>query len=626
MAAEPDRSAPARVHARVRAAGDHGAPRGGAASGDAVPGRRADEALEVEAVEGTLADLGEGAVALAIAGGTLGRRRRREGRHRRARDLDELARRLAGRPLHRPRRQVARRRPPRPARRGGGGPSLELDHDTMVAAYLLDPGRRTYDLLELAADARHRPPSRAGRTASRRTTASSRSAEEAEAADPAGRGAAGLRAGRAPAPAHRGARPGAAAARGRAAADRGPGGDGARGAASSTPSGWPRIGEGFGERIGELEAEIYELAGKEFTIGSPQQVGRGPLRRARPDQQAPRQDRLLDRRPRARPDPRRAPDRRQDRALARADQAEEHLPRLAAGADRPRDRPHPHHLQPDRDGHRAALQHQPQPAEHPDPHRGGAARPRLLRRRAGRAAALGRLQPGRAAGPRPRRRRGGAEGDLRRAARTSTRRPPPRSSTPTATRSAPASARRRRWSTSGSPTASPAYGLADRLNIAQRRPGPTSPATSSASRRSSAFIDETIAVAAGGGLRDDADGAPAPDPRAALGPPPDARPGRAARRQHADPGHRRRHHQGRDGARPPRARRGGAEDPPDPADPRRAALRGPARRRWRRRPSWSERRCAPPSSSTPRWRWTSASARTGSRRSRTKKGARGRPS
>ena len=33
------------------------------------------------------------------------------------------------------------------------------------------------------------------------------------------------------------------------------------------------VGAGFGERIDTLEKEIYELAGKEFTIGSPQQVG-----------------------------------------------------------------------------------------------------------------------------------------------------------------------------------------------------------------------------------------------------------------------------------------------------------------------------------------------------------------
>ncbi len=34
------------------------------------------------------------------------------------------------------------------------------------------------------------------------------------------------------------------------------------------------VGAGFGERIEALEAEIYELADEEFTIGTPQQVGR----------------------------------------------------------------------------------------------------------------------------------------------------------------------------------------------------------------------------------------------------------------------------------------------------------------------------------------------------------------
>ena len=33
------------------------------------------------------------------------------------------------------------------------------------------------------------------------------------------------------------------------------------------------IGKGMAERIDELEREIYDLAGHEFTIGSPQQLG-----------------------------------------------------------------------------------------------------------------------------------------------------------------------------------------------------------------------------------------------------------------------------------------------------------------------------------------------------------------
>ena len=77
------------------------------------------------------------------------------------------------------------------------------------------------------------------------------------------------------------------------------------------------------------------------------------------------------------------------------------VPRLAAdgrGAaqDGRRRRPDPHHLQPDDRGHRTAVVDRPQPAEHPDPHRGGPPDPRGLRRRAGlRVADDGRLQPDR---------------------------------------------------------------------------------------------------------------------------------------------------------------------------------------------------------------------------------------
>ncbi len=52
----------------------------------------------------------------------------------------------------------------------------------------------------------------------------------------------------------------------------------------------------------------------------------------------------------------------------------------------------------------------------------------------------------------------------------------------------------------------------------------------------------------GGGLRDDPDGTPPPDPGAALQPAADAPARRAARREHRDPGHRGGHHQGGDGA------------------------------------------------------------------------------
>ena len=80
----------------------------------------------------------------------------------------------------------------------------------------------------------------------------------------------------------------------------------------------------------ELEREIFELAGEEFTIGSPKQLeeilfGKLGLSRKRRGKTG-----LLDRRAGAAGDPPRARDHPQDRALPRADQARADLPRRAA--------------------------------------------------------------------------------------------------------------------------------------------------------------------------------------------------------------------------------------------------------------------------------------------------------
>ena len=50
--------------------------------------------------------------------------------------------------------------------------------------------------------------------------------------------------------------------------------------------------------------------------------------------------------------------------------------RRGAAQDGRRRRPHPHDVQPDDRGHRPAVLDRPQPAEHPDPHRGGPPDPR----------------------------------------------------------------------------------------------------------------------------------------------------------------------------------------------------------------------------------------------------------
>ena len=93
----------------------------------------------------------------------------------------------------------------------------------------------------------------------------------------------------------------------------------------------------------------------------------------------------------------------------------------------------------------------------------------------------------------------------------------------------------------------------------------------------------TIAQASDGGLRDHAVRPHRRDPGAALAQLPDAPAGRAAGGQHGHPGHRRRHHQGRDGARARRAARRRPGDAAGAADPRRAAVRGPRATRSSRR-------------------------------------------
>ena len=109
---------PARVHARVRAAGGHGTARRGAARGGGGAGPQGRDRARGRVRRGRRpTDIGEGLVALAIDGdrwAAADAERTVTG----ASTQDELAVALAGRPLAGARPQVARRRPPRPARRG----------------------------------------------------------------------------------------------------------------------------------------------------------------------------------------------------------------------------------------------------------------------------------------------------------------------------------------------------------------------------------------------------------------------------------------------------------------------------------------------------------------------------
>jgi DNA polymerase-1 len=241
---------------------------------EVVPGHSVVMEVSVEVVEASPSDLtgADGPLALALEGD---RWAAAEG----PRVLlgtaaeDELATALVGRPL------VAH-----DAKSLGGGPhgllagaaragvELELDHDTMLAAYLLEPQRRTYELAELVADAGI---GLLGAAAARKDVDDGQlSFEEAkepglELAEEA-RLVAALAEVQRPRLAKFDLEPllrevemplvHVLAAMERAGLKL----DATRLA---------EVGAGFAKQIAGLEKEIFELAGGEFTIGSPQQVG-----------------------------------------------------------------------------------------------------------------------------------------------------------------------------------------------------------------------------------------------------------------------------------------------------------------------------------------------------------------
>jgi DNA polymerase-1 len=236
--------------------------------GEIVPEREVEKTIEVEAIEGTLDDLAEGVTALAVVAGRWAATDGGLVVTGDAPDLEELAGQLRGRPLvvHDAKAQ------------GGGGRkgllavappgSLDLAHDTIVAAYLIDPARRTYDLHELAAD--H---GLAAAPAGTEPGQLSLAAGEGEAAgDPA------VDARLTHELAARQREPLAKLGLERllrevemplievlAAME--------RVGVKLDAKRLAEVGEGMAERIDELEREIYDLAGREFTIGSPPQLG-----------------------------------------------------------------------------------------------------------------------------------------------------------------------------------------------------------------------------------------------------------------------------------------------------------------------------------------------------------------
>ena len=171
------------------------------------------------------------------------------------------------------------------------------------------------------------------------------------------------------------------------------------------------------QELDRLASRVYELSGEEFNINSPKKLSEvlfDKLGLRTETHPAHHQDQgavdLVRGARGARADPRAAA---ADSRMARPAEAEGHLHRRAAAAGAPGDRPRPHLLQPGRRGDRSPEQQRPQPAEHPDPHRGRPQHPPRLRRRARPRADLRRLLADRAARAGAPLRRAGADRRVR---------------------------------------------------------------------------------------------------------------------------------------------------------------------------------------------------------------------
>jgi DNA polymerase-1 len=242
--------------------------------GDAVPGRKVETELKIETVEATPAQIGEGRIALALDGdrwAAAEAERILTGTN----PHDELAVALADKPLAgHDLKSLGGGRHGILAAAAREGVELGLEHDTMLAAYLLEPQRRTYELTELAADAGIGIAEGATAEAKDDDDGQLALGEEVEAGlDPAeeARLVAALADDQLPRILALGLEPlmreiELPLVTVLAAMER----EGLKLDAERLAA----VGAGFGERIDQLEKDIYELADEEFTIGSPQQVGR----------------------------------------------------------------------------------------------------------------------------------------------------------------------------------------------------------------------------------------------------------------------------------------------------------------------------------------------------------------
>jgi DNA polymerase-1 len=246
--------------------------------GDAVPGRKVETELKIETVEGIPAEIGDAPrISVALEGDRWAaaegeRILTGESSH------DELAVALADKPLAgHDLKSLGGGRHGLLAAAAREGVELGLEHDTMLAAYLLEPQRRTYELTELAADAgigiAEGVAAGNGKDDGEDDGQMSLGEEVEAGIDPAeeARLVAALADDQLPRVIGLGLEPlmrevelpliAVLAAMER---------EGLKLDAERLAE----VGAGFGERIDQLEKDIYELAGEEFTIGSPQQVGR----------------------------------------------------------------------------------------------------------------------------------------------------------------------------------------------------------------------------------------------------------------------------------------------------------------------------------------------------------------
>ena len=294
---------------------------------------------------------------------------------------------------------------PRPARLDGRfvahdakAQRVEPAEDTLLAAYLIDPGRATYELDDLAAEyGIELVPDPLGRRGHLR------------ARPPRGRHASARRAPRLP---PEGARRGRALPRDRAPAHPGARRHGGhRRQDRRVPHGGdhcPARRPGRGARAEGLRARRRGVHPRLHPAGR-----QDPLREARAHAGPQGQDRLLDGYPRPPQDPARARDRRRDRGVEGVLEARQHLPRTAADIDLGARQAAPHDVQPGRRLDGKALDDEPEPPGDPDPHRARQGDPLGVRRRAGPPPPLRGLLPDRVADPRARLRRAQAPRGVR---------------------------------------------------------------------------------------------------------------------------------------------------------------------------------------------------------------------